>query len=277
MTFIDFVFIPIVLLLIGLCLGSFFLSYISRYKENISYKEYPRSYCDSCKHTLVWKDLIPVFSYLFLKGKCRYCGAKIPLSTLLFELISGLSLPLMYFLLRYVVDINSWSGMTHFAYIEIVDVFIIYFLVMGAIVDYKMYEIPFPVLIIVSGLMCLRFIWAQACSSLLLVNLIGFGAVVVIFVLIYVFYAVVLKREVIGIADIILFSFLALAYNGINIIFILLITSISAMVFIIAKGMLKNKNAQLPFIPFITIGAIVDIFIGQQLAAMLINALQGGF
>jgi len=36
-----------------------------------------RSYCPYCKHILGWQDLIPVFSFLFLKGKCRYCHRKI--------------------------------------------------------------------------------------------------------------------------------------------------------------------------------------------------------
>ena len=37
-----------------------------------------RSHCAACGHTLSPKDLIPVFSWLFLKGKCRYCGASVP-------------------------------------------------------------------------------------------------------------------------------------------------------------------------------------------------------
>lgn len=37
-----------------------------------------RSHCASCGHTLSTKDLIPVFSWLFLKGRCRYCGARVP-------------------------------------------------------------------------------------------------------------------------------------------------------------------------------------------------------
>lgn len=37
-----------------------------------------RSYCEHCHHPLSWQDLVPVFSYLFLGGRCRYCQAKIP-------------------------------------------------------------------------------------------------------------------------------------------------------------------------------------------------------
>ncbi|NIK88982.1 leader peptidase (prepilin peptidase)/N-methyltransferase [Rhizomicrobium palustre] len=36
-----------------------------------------RSKCDSCSHSLSWYDLFPIFSWIFLRGRCRYCGAKL--------------------------------------------------------------------------------------------------------------------------------------------------------------------------------------------------------
>ena len=46
----------------------------------------PGSHCDTCGHRLSWKDLIPIFSYLHLKGKCRYCGTKIGPQAIYLEL-----------------------------------------------------------------------------------------------------------------------------------------------------------------------------------------------
>ena len=46
-----------------------------------------RSHCPQCGHTLAAADLVPVFSWLFLKGKCRYCGTKIPARYVLAELV----------------------------------------------------------------------------------------------------------------------------------------------------------------------------------------------
>ncbi len=45
-----------------------------------------RSHCGSCGHSLSIRDLIPVFSYLFHRGRCRYCGGKIPAECLIAEL-----------------------------------------------------------------------------------------------------------------------------------------------------------------------------------------------
>ena len=48
-----------------------------------------RSVCPQCGHTLVAPDLVPVFSWLFLRGRCRHCGAHIPARYLLVELLGG--------------------------------------------------------------------------------------------------------------------------------------------------------------------------------------------
>jgi prepilin signal peptidase PulO-like enzyme (type II secretory pathway) len=48
-----------------------------------------RSYCDTCGHTLGVFDLVPIFSYLFLRGRCRYCRAKISVQNLLVEVAAA--------------------------------------------------------------------------------------------------------------------------------------------------------------------------------------------
>lgn len=49
-----------------------------------------RSYCDTCGHTLAVADLVPIFSYLFLRGRCRYCGARISIQNPLVEVAAAL-------------------------------------------------------------------------------------------------------------------------------------------------------------------------------------------
>lgn len=48
------------------------------------------SHCDTCGHELSTADLFPIFSYIALKGKCRYCGSKVPPRDLIFEILLGL-------------------------------------------------------------------------------------------------------------------------------------------------------------------------------------------
>lgn len=61
---------------LGLILGSFLNALLYRYNTGSSVMR-GRSRCMSCNHTLTAFDLIPVLSYLFLRGKCRYCRSKI--------------------------------------------------------------------------------------------------------------------------------------------------------------------------------------------------------
>ena len=51
---------------------------------------YPSSHCPNCKKKIKYRDLIPVLSFILLKGKCRNCKNKIPLSYLLFEIGFGI-------------------------------------------------------------------------------------------------------------------------------------------------------------------------------------------
>ena len=66
-----------------------------------------RSECPKCRHTLSWLDLFPVVSFLFLKGKCRYCRKKISLRYPLVELLTGASF-LFLFLSNKLLDAASW-------------------------------------------------------------------------------------------------------------------------------------------------------------------------
>jgi len=60
------------ILVIGICLGSFVNAFVWRLKNKRNWVS-ERSECSVCGHKLAPKDLIPVFSYIFLRGRCRYC------------------------------------------------------------------------------------------------------------------------------------------------------------------------------------------------------------
>ena len=80
--------IIIYLFIIGSVIASFANALIYRIPRQIAiYKG--RSYCENCYHKLFWYDLIPIVSYLLLKGKCRYCHHKILINHLVFECFGG--------------------------------------------------------------------------------------------------------------------------------------------------------------------------------------------
>ena len=78
----------LLIFIFGLIMGSFYLVVGTRLIAGESLIK-PRSHCPECQHTLAWYDLFPILSFLLLKGKCRYCKAKISLNYPLYEILTG--------------------------------------------------------------------------------------------------------------------------------------------------------------------------------------------
>ena len=66
----------LVFFIIGLVFGSFYNVLGTRIPNGESIIK-PRSHCEKCGHILKWYELIPLFSFIFLKGKCRKCKTKL--------------------------------------------------------------------------------------------------------------------------------------------------------------------------------------------------------
>lgn len=79
----------IIIFIMGTVFGSFYTLAVHRIpkRQDITHTH---SYCPNCNHKLGFLDLIPVFSYIFLGAKCRYCKEKIRPRYLILETISGL-------------------------------------------------------------------------------------------------------------------------------------------------------------------------------------------
>jgi len=89
------VILTVVFALFGSAIGSFLNVCIDRLPLGKSLL-YPPSHCDACQHPLSPKDLIPVFSYLWLRCRCRYCQAPIPRRPFWVEVGSGLLFAFIY-------------------------------------------------------------------------------------------------------------------------------------------------------------------------------------
>lgn len=85
----------LLIFIIGLCIGSFLNVCIYRIPREESII-FPSSHCTNCNNRLVWKDLIPIASYLLLKGECRYCKEKISPRYAIIELITAISYVLVF-------------------------------------------------------------------------------------------------------------------------------------------------------------------------------------
>lgn len=135
---------PFILFAFGLAIGSFLNVVIFRYdgeRPLFSFKGLGgRSHCMACKAKLKWYDLIPVFSYLFLRGKCRACKARISPQYPLIELLTGAAflLPALFFYPHYSFPIMY----AHPALMASLWIIVIVLMIILAGVDMRLMLIP---------------------------------------------------------------------------------------------------------------------------------------
>lgn len=113
------IFLYSIIFIIGCFFGSFFTLAVYRIprKEDILIKH---SYCPNCNHELGLLDLFPIFSYIFLAGKCRYCKNRIRPRYFLLEILSGITFLLLFISLKMnIYSINIIYTFLNFIYIAI--------------------------------------------------------------------------------------------------------------------------------------------------------------
>src|SRR3989338_4451208 len=97
---------PILVGVLGLVVGSFLNVVIFRMKHGRSFVK-GRSMCASCQHALGALDLIPVVSFIFLRGRCRYCKARISFQYPLVEIATAMVFLIIYY--KYQDLIGLWN------------------------------------------------------------------------------------------------------------------------------------------------------------------------
>ncbi len=97
----EYLILYTIVFIYGIIVGSFLNVCIYRIPKEESIVTVG-SHCMKCSHRLSWYDLVPVFSWLFLRGKCRYCGGKISVQYPLVELLNGV----LYLI---IVGVNGWN------------------------------------------------------------------------------------------------------------------------------------------------------------------------
>ena len=105
----------ILIFCIGTVFGSFFTLAVYRIPlhQDITHK---RSYCPNCNHKLSFWDMIPILSYVFLGGKCRYCKKKIRIRYLCLEILTGIVFLLFAMSLNINFEIINISKLIYFVF-----------------------------------------------------------------------------------------------------------------------------------------------------------------
>ena len=232
--------------LYGIVIGSFLNVLILRLplKESITLK---RSHCMTCGHTLSWYELIPLFSYLVLGGKCRHCKAHISVQYPIVEAANGI-LYVVFFLAK---------GIT-------VETFL-YCLAASAllalsVIDWRTQEIPLGFILFILTLGLVRLFtdlenWSQ--------YVIGLFAVSVFLLLI----DLVTKGRGIGHGDIKLMAATGLLLGWKLIIIAFIMACIIGTVVHLIRMAVKKVGRKLAFGPYLSMGICIAMIWGEQLVS----------
>ena len=246
---IDLIF-SILFGLYGVIIGSFVNVLILRLpiRESVTLT---RSHCMNCGHTLAWYDLFPLFSYLFLGGKCRYCKAHISVQYPIVEGLNGL----LYIILYLVKGITLET--------------VLYCLCASALlalsfIDWRTQEIPvgFNIFILLLGL--IRLItdignWSQYVIGLFAVS----GFLFLLFL--------ITKGRSIGGGDIKLMAATGLLLGWqLNIIAFLLGCIIGSIIHLTLMA-IKKANRVLAFGPYLSMGVYIAMIWGEQLVSWYLS------
>lgn len=125
---IYLILIYILIFMLGASFGSFISALVYRREEGISIVS-PPSFCDFCGKRILKRDLVPVLSFLFLKGKTRCCGQKISKDKVLAEIVAGFAFVFVFkfynnfqgLFLAVALLISLLISLTDFKFLEIYD------------------------------------------------------------------------------------------------------------------------------------------------------------
>lgn len=229
---------------IGLVSGSFLNMLIYRVSSKVSLFKPPFSICPLCKHRLGPLDLLPVISFLALKGRCRYCRQKIDPGYLLVELLAVLTAVLLM----------TAQG---FGF-EFVLNYLIYLLLIGAAVsDIKTGEIEY---IFSIGPLLLAIFSRGISFSAAFASV----AVFIVFFAVAYFGQKIYKREVFGGADIILLAVGAYFFEPQKMLLFLYIPFVVGAIWGIGI-ILSKKQKIMAFAPFIVLSFFITDVVGWRI------------
>ena len=245
--------------LVGIIFGSFFNVCIYRIPRSESII-FPPSHCTNCGMKLKWYELLPVFSWVFLGGKCHTCKRKISIQYPLVELSTGI----LFLLL---IQKFGFSGQA------ISYVFLVSLLIIITVIDLQHQIIPDELIIVgaITGVLLslIKFTvsWIEAALGLLT----GSGT----FLIVVIIAEKLLKKEGMGGGDIKLMGMIGI-YLGWK------LTALSMLLSIYAGGIIggllvllkvKKRDDAIPYGPFIAAGTIISIFFGNDIIRWYLQSL----
>ena len=199
---------------------------------------YGRSCCPHCRHTLRAVDLIPLVSFLCLKGKCRYCKKRISIRYFLVEVLFSL----IFILVASLKGPTEWIGY-----------FFCCVCILIALMDIDSYEVDLRLLILLWGVGLIQRV--EVIESSFISMTIGF----MFYMIIYFGGKWIWKEEVFGMGDVYYLTALGAYFSVNQVLYIGLLSFVIGGCVALVWLFFARKtvlHAKIPFTPFISISAL---------------------
>lgn len=213
---------------VGSCIGSLLNVICYRIQRGEDFVS-GRSRCDHCGKTLSFMDMVPIVSWLLFRGKCRYCGKRIPAGYPITELVTGIISVLL-------LDKGGYEAVLCWIQAMI--------LVLIALFDMETMEFPsvLTYLLMLSGVM------------MSFVNNVSIMARVIGAVSISIPMMFICKRGLVGDGNVLIFAITGWTYGYMFLFRAVIISSVAGLIYSLA-----TKKQRIPFCPFLAFGIIVSM------------------
>lgn len=276
--------------IIGLFVGSFLNVLADRLPRGEAVIK-GRSRCEKCKKTLKWYDLIPLLSFIFLKGRCRYCKARLSFYYPTIEFVTGVLFAIaayyilnnfQFLILNFYSIFNFKFLFTLFYYLFIVSSLIVVFfadLKYGIIPD----KIVFPTIVIVSlylfinhsSLTRLQMPSALADGGQVLNHLLSAASAGLFFLLLSLIK--IRKHSAMGFGDVKFAFLMGLVLGFPNIVvslYVAFLTGAIVGIILIIWRKKKLEGATISFGPFLVLGTFAALFWGGIILQKVMQVLR---
>jgi len=249
----------------GTIIGSFLNVCIYRIPAGLSIVK-PRSRCGSCERTLTAIDLVPILSWVFLKGKCRTCGSKISIRYPLVEALEGALFLLIFtrFGVSY-LTLTSWLFAAFLTVVFFID--LDHKIIPNKLVIFGCIIGLFPVL------MQLTVGYPLYATSALYEPLLGIIVPFTFMFAIALLSIVIMKKPGLGMGDVKVYApiglFLGWQLALMSLWFAFFFGGVFGIYWMVILK--KSKTDYIPFAPFIVIGSLIALLYGKYIYIFLLS------
>jgi leader peptidase (prepilin peptidase)/N-methyltransferase len=243
--------IELYIILFGLVISSFIGSLSYRVPRNISMLR-PPSYCPSCMKKLSVLELVPVLSYVALRGRCRRCGSTIPLRFFVVEL----ALPLLYLALYK----RMGTGEAFFVFAYLISL-LLYLSLLD--IDTGSVSVWDMAAVYAGGMASLFFSFMGATAHDPLQHLYSLGLCLGLIAFSMLIVWVLRRKRSLGLGDLVVVPGIALYFGVYGIIRVLLFSAVLGVIAGVLLMLLKRvgRDFKFPLMPFTAVGVCIEILV----------------